>query len=316
MLVVLRLALGWHFLYEGVWKIHHPEFSAEPFLSEAKGPLAPMFYGMLDDLDGTKHLVLGDDDKGHHVVKAESTLAAWEEFKDGVATRYAMTDEQKKKADESYKLYESILTAYLADNADKMAGYFGSLKRFQDEQDAKTNGAPYYEKRTWDRQRELRKEVKDWMTDIGKMETGLRTDLWNLLTDEQKEKHGYFKTSWNPLRWSRAEQINFAVTYGLTAIGLCLMLGFCTRLAALGGVAFMVFVVLSQLPWPTIYPPPGNESGHSLGVDKNVIEMVALLLVATTRVGRWGGLDALLAHFLPCPCGCRKGKTENTKSGS
>ena len=48
--------------------------------------------------------------------------------------------------------------------------------------------------------------------------------------------------------------------------------GFCTRLAALGGAAFMCFVVLSQLPWPPIYPPPGNESGHSLGVDKNVIE--------------------------------------------
>ena len=39
--------------------------------------------------------------------------------------------------------------------------------------------------------------------------------------------------------WSRIEQISFAVTYGLTAIGLCLMLGLCTRLAALGGAAFM-----------------------------------------------------------------------------
>ena len=31
------------------------------------------------------------------------------------------------------------------------------------------------------------------------------------------------------------EQINFAVTYGLTAIGVCLMLGFCTPLAAWAG---------------------------------------------------------------------------------
>ena len=50
------------------------------------------------------------------------------------------------------------------------------------------------------------------------------------------------------------KQINFAVTFALTAIGLCLMLGFCTPLAALGGAAFMCFVVLTQPAWPTIYP--------------------------------------------------------------
>ena len=47
---------------------------------------------------------------------------------------------------------------------------------------------------------------------------------------------------WNPLGWTRIQQINFAVTYGLTAIGACLLLGFCTRLAALGGAGFMCFV--------------------------------------------------------------------------
>ena len=33
------------------------------------------------------------------------------------------------------------------------------------------------------------------------------------------------------------------------------MLGLCTRLAALGGAAFMLAVVLVQFPWPTVYPP-------------------------------------------------------------
>jgi hypothetical protein len=46
-LVALRLALGCHFLYEGLWKIEHSDkFSAEPFLSHAKGPIAPLFYAM------------------------------------------------------------------------------------------------------------------------------------------------------------------------------------------------------------------------------------------------------------------------------
>ena len=52
-LVALRLALGCHFLYEGVWKITHAdEFSAEPFLTQAKGPVSGLFYAMLPDIDG------------------------------------------------------------------------------------------------------------------------------------------------------------------------------------------------------------------------------------------------------------------------
>ena len=57
LLVALRLGLGCHFLYEGVWKIrHHDEFTAEPFLTQAKGPLSGVFYAMLDDIDGRRRL--------------------------------------------------------------------------------------------------------------------------------------------------------------------------------------------------------------------------------------------------------------------
>ena len=72
----------------------------------------------------------------------------------------------------------------------------------------------------------------------------------------------------------------------------------------------MFFVLLTQPSWPSIYPPPGPESGHALLIDKNFIEMVALLLLATTAAGRWGGLDAFLSQWLPFPLGCRKKKEE------
>jgi uncharacterized membrane protein YphA (DoxX/SURF4 family) len=98
----------------------------------------------------------------------------------------------------------------------------------------------------------------------------------------------------NPLTWSRLEQINFAVTWGLTAIGLCLMLGFFTRLAALGGGAFMLFVVMTQPAWPGLYPPDPPVVGHALLVNKDFIEAIALLLLATTAAGRWAGLDYFL----------------------
>ena len=42
-LTLLRVLIGWHFLYEGLIKIYTPGWSANPYLSGALGPLAPLF---------------------------------------------------------------------------------------------------------------------------------------------------------------------------------------------------------------------------------------------------------------------------------
>jgi thiosulfate dehydrogenase [quinone] large subunit len=44
--VVLRVLIGWHFLYEGVAKLSKPDWSAAGFLKQARGPLADLFHGM------------------------------------------------------------------------------------------------------------------------------------------------------------------------------------------------------------------------------------------------------------------------------
>ena len=46
-------------------------------------------------------------------------------------------------------------------------------------------------------------------------------------------------------------------------------------------------------PW---YPQPPNTEGNPLFVNKNVIEALALLLLACYPTGRWLGLDALLSR--------------------
>ncbi len=45
-LVILRLLIGWHFLYEGVVKLWNPNWSAGGFLMDSKGPFAELFYSM------------------------------------------------------------------------------------------------------------------------------------------------------------------------------------------------------------------------------------------------------------------------------
>jgi len=308
MLVILRLSLGCHFLYEGVWKITNPEFSAEPFLTEAKGLAAPLFYAMLDDIDGRRRLQVVRDDKGALVrdksgapqVHADEYLDKWDALKTKFVARYHLKNEQSVAADALARQYEQSLSSYLADNAEEIAAYFDSLDRFEAERARGGNDAPYYKKRVWDKQQELRRKVKGWLSELDGLTDRYKMGLWNLLDADQRTL-GYPTSGWNPLEWSRSEQINFAVTYGLTAIGLCLMLGFFTRLAALGGAAFMAFVLATQPSWPTIYPPAPPVVGHALLINKDFVEMVALLTLATTAAGRWGGLDFYLYPWFIAP---------------
>lgn len=58
LLVVLRISIGWHLMYEGLWKLHTQSTSkpwtAAPYLKNATGPFRPMFRelaGDPDDLD-------------------------------------------------------------------------------------------------------------------------------------------------------------------------------------------------------------------------------------------------------------------------
>ena len=51
-------------------------------------------------------------------------------------------------------------------------------------------------------------------------------------------------------------------------------------------------IYLSMPPWPGLPPNPKTE-GHYLIVSKNLIELIACLVIATTPTGHWIGLDAL-----------------------
>ncbi len=42
-IVLLRLFIGWHFLYEGVIKLYNPDWTSLGYLASAQGPLQPLF---------------------------------------------------------------------------------------------------------------------------------------------------------------------------------------------------------------------------------------------------------------------------------
>jgi uncharacterized membrane protein YphA (DoxX/SURF4 family) len=296
MLVALRVTIGWHFLYEGVWKIvHADEFSATPFLTMAKGPAAPLFYAMVYDIDGRQRLALGKDAKGKDVIPGTIYLDAWKGQLDAAVAKYGLEGEQQKQAEDLYKKYNKSLKEYLAENQEDVVAYFGSLDRFGESKAAGGNGAAHQRKRDWDQQQKLRGEVNGWLGEIDAMGEEYRLGLWGLLDDDQKALGPI------PTGWTRSNLMDLAVTYSLTAIGFCMVVGLCSRLASLGGAAFLVSVLLTQPPWPTIYPPAPDVVGHALVVDKNFVEMVAMVMLASLPVGQWGGLDFFLYRWFGRP---------------
>lgn len=81
--------------------------------------------------------------------------------------------------------------------------------------------------------------------------------------------------------------------WGLLVLGALLIVGFCTRLAALGGAAMLTMFYLVVPPWPGVPEPPGSPE-HALIVNKNLIEAIALLAIAALPTGSWFGLDGVV----------------------
>jgi hypothetical protein len=75
-------------------------------------------------------------------------------------------------------------------------------------------------------------------------------------------------------------------------------------------------VVLSQPSYPGVYPLDPPQMGHALLVNKDFVEMIALLVIASTLIGRWTGLDFFVYNFLIRPfCGkcCNCGDPSTTE---
>src|SRR5262249_3104524 len=92
--------------------------------------------------------------------------------------------------------------------------------------------------------------------------------------------------------------IDWLTMWGVTAVGVCLLLGLFTRTACIVGAGFLLsfYASLPALPWLQVSP---RAEGHYLYINKNIIEMLALLALATTQSGRWVGLDGLIHALNP-----------------
>jgi uncharacterized membrane protein YphA (DoxX/SURF4 family) len=307
-IVLLRIAIGWHFLYEGcekvqsTWEGKEP-FSAEIYVRNATGPLGSYFRGMLPDVNSLAML------------DPVRLKVAWKDDVTFIGDHYGYTQEQRDQAQKT--LDESLRWAdYWFDdpaNVEKIEKYnhdLGQVLAIEQDPDALS----YQKERAWDARRSVEADRRSLIQPLAAQDKMLREGVANWANGSQIKAAGATReavltllekvgissgapgdsklTAVPPVRWTSLDVLNVLTMYGLIAIGFCLIAGFLTPVAALSAAAFLAMIYFSMPPWPGLPANPKAE-GHYLIVSKNLIELIACLVLATTPSGHWVGLDAL-----------------------
>jgi thiosulfate dehydrogenase (quinone) large subunit len=103
----------------------------------------------------------------------------------------------------------------------------------------------------------------------------------------------------------RLANADLVTMWGLTLVGLCLMLGLFTRLASVAGMVFLLLFYFATPPFVGyFYSIPAE--GSYLIVNKNLVELCALAVILVTGSGRFAGLDRILHAAFARPAGGRR----------
>jgi uncharacterized membrane protein YphA (DoxX/SURF4 family) len=302
-LVLLRLVIGWHFFREGAEKVvfephtgqlRRGAFSSEGFLTNAKGPLAGWYRANVPDGHGWRDLLatprenaLSKDAPSPHGEWAERIEADWRKVVDGVKALPALSDDQKKQADDVLEKRLKDLASYLSAESQAIAEYRHELWRLSNWRKSPESGdVPFVDERIATKSTETAKTPTPWVSQVQQFDTELREDLGELLTKEQRDLALTTRDMDNALRdpgEKRLQLTNYVVTVLTIGVGICLLLGFFTRTASIVGALFLLSVILSQPPWL----PEASETMPQ------IIEFAALLVLAGVGAGRWAGLDFL-----------------------
>jgi uncharacterized membrane protein YphA (DoxX/SURF4 family) len=307
-LVALRLAIGWHFMVEGMDKLNNPSWTSEHYLRAASGPFADHFRGVADEQLLAK-LTLGPNGEFPETLAAEWQIYTdafvqefqpeknAEEFRDKAQLKMAQAREETRKwflSEQEVKKFSPYVTRTDTMTVPQRVAYYQKLVGEINNVLAR-EVAPYgsaAENKLKLARDEADEIIKGLKSDLARQTEAMKTKLRDVLPDDAKRANlppmpAPPVSEWTQLQWS-----DHIVPWGLTIVGGLLIVGFLTRPACLLGAVFLLMLYLTMMPLPG-WPEPARTEGHYLFINKNFIEMLALLTLATTRSGRWFGLDAL-----------------------
>ena len=260
-----------------------PPFSAEGYLRNATGPLASKFRGMVPDVNSLAKLERDENGLPSRLKKT------WRSDLDRIAYHFSFNADQKAAAEKELANKTAEIDEWFLkpENALEIKKYYRNLRHILDVEESRES-LPYERTLVYKERLAIDKDRRALVNSIDTYSLSLRDAWLKLATPDQVKASGEYKPGWTQVDW-----INLSTMWGLALVGLCLMLGLFTPLAALGGAAYLLMFYLSMPPWPGL--PVGKAAeGHYLFVNKNLIELIACLALASTPNGLWLGLDALL----------------------
>ncbi|MCE9556022.1 MAG: DoxX family protein [Planctomycetes bacterium] len=305
-LVVLRVAIGWLF-FAGAWeKYHNAKFSSEPFLKQAKGPLAPYYLAGVPDVHGfrkyievPRQQVPEPKPEEPNAAKAAPKETAkpqadlyqqwekqivqdWGREQQAVSAHFGFDEKQNEQATLLLRFYEGKLDAYLDGHANDLAGFRHDLYRMIDKKPKPELPVDA----DMEQRRGAALAVRQWVADTGRK---FRQELVELATAPQLKLYGEMRVTPSSL-----ESFDRFLIYTHLAIGFCLLVGLLTRLASFGAAAFLFTVVATQPPWVD-----GSLSWISgpQAVMYQAILMLACVVLMTSGAGRWAGLDYFIHNW-------------------
>jgi uncharacterized membrane protein YphA (DoxX/SURF4 family) len=344
-LVLLRLAIGWHFLAEGYHKLEgywrgptetvigkFQPFSSAGYFREGTGPLAKLIRKEVGDPDDEALARLeplpkpGDSIGSPPHTRTPPLLAQeWEGYVKRFSDYYHLDDKQREQAkgklaqledevvmwqekeqvDEKTKpikkTFQSSTVEVKLPMPQRIAEYKAKLRDLRDTMNTRLflMGHDVEGRRLQETKGDVLRQRSALLMELDDYTKQLQKDLEGLLTSEQraeaakKDKDNEPAPQPGPPPNPVQKWIDLGTMYGLAILGACLVLGLFSRTACVLSAGFLLLTYLVVPPWPWL-PVPPNTEGYYAFINKNVIEMLALLALATTASGRWFGLDALL----------------------
>jgi uncharacterized membrane protein YphA (DoxX/SURF4 family) len=222
-----------------------------------------------------------------------------------------LTKEQQAQAAERFTIRHQELADYLADELEAIEEYQHDLWRLTRAQAHRgASEIAYQEQRIVQKQAETTSSPRPWIAAISDFEAQFRQDLLRIVSApaSNREANNEEETvaASNPsmlvaarsvltdAKEKRMDWLSLAVACTVTGVGVCLLLGFFTRLASVVGALFLFSVITTQPPWVATAAPTINQA----------VELMALLVLAATAAGRWAGIDFFTHAF--CQKFCNK----------
>ncbi|MCA9269909.1 MAG: DoxX family protein, partial [Planctomycetales bacterium] len=230
-----------------------------------------------------------------------ATKQHWELYHNRAAGHFGFDEKQRKAAGLAYKRALAQLSFWFDDTADDRREHYNEAKRLFDAQ-ADRSLADVEFRREWiaTETQKLDAQRNGWLRQIDGFWNAYEADVNAVATEEQLARAGRFALTKPGAGFVSSDFADAFIPWFTFLVGVCLVLGLFTRVAAVAGAAFLASVVASQPPFV---------AGAS-DTNYQIVLLLGLLVCAAVGAGRWGGLDFFLGLCCRACCGrCCSGST-------